>query len=199
MEILKKSFGAYETNCYILKSKSGELIIDAGKDASQWIQEECTNPLAILNTHGHFDHIWDNAKLKSIFPDIPLICHNNDAFMLESDCFHLGLIPCIPDIKLQGEENHLSFGDFNIKFLLYAGHTPGCCMIEVNQHLFSGDFIFYHCVGRSDFEYSNPQEMKESLKRFKHFPNNLPIHPGHGNDTFVFEEQKHLDFWIERI
>lgn len=198
MEILKKPFGNYQTNCYILKLDCGELIIDAGMGASEWIAKECQNPLALLCTHGHFDHIWDNAKVKSLFPHIPLISHTNDAFMLESDCFGLGLTPCAPDLKLEGDENVLEFGDFKVKFLLFAGHTPGCCMIEVNGHLFSGDFIFYHCVGRSDFEYSDPIQMKESLKKFKTFSQNLPIHPGHGEDTKVIEEQKHIDFWIER-
>lgn len=198
MQILKKPFGVYETNCYILKLDCGELIIDAGMGASEWIESECKNPLALLCTHGHFDHIWDNAKLKASFPHIPLVCHKNDAFMLESDCFDLKLTPCNPDIKLEGEENHLEFGDFEVRFLLFAGHTPGCCMIEVNGHLFSGDFIFYRSIGRSDFAYSNPQEMKKSLHKFKAFSPNLPIHPGHGQDTSVLEEQKHIDIWIER-
>ncbi|WP_027327172.1 MBL fold metallo-hydrolase [Helicobacter pametensis] len=198
MEILKKPFGDYQTNCYILKMECGELIIDAGMGAHRWIKQECKNPLALLCTHGHFDHIWDNAKVKSLFPHIPLICHANDAFMLEGDCFGLGLTPSSPDLKLEGIENELKFQDFNVRFLLFAGHTPGCCMIEVNHHLFSGDFIFYHCIGRSDFEYSNPADMRESLQRFKTFSPNLPIHPGHGEDTEVTEEQRHIDFWIER-
>lgn len=199
MEILKKAFGEYQTNCYVLKDQCGEIIIDAGIGASEWIKDQCTHPLGILCTHGHFDHIWDNAKLKAMFPHIPLICHQNDAFMLQSDCFGLGLDPCAPDLALEGEENTLTLGDFKIRFLLFAGHTPGCCMIEINGHLFSGDFIFYHCIGRSDFEYSSPQEMKKSLKRFKTFAPDLPIYPGHGENTSVKEEQRHLDFWIERL
>lgn len=200
MEILKKAFGEYQTNCYLLKDKCGEIIIDAGMGSSEWIKNECSHPLAILCTHGHFDHIWDNARLKTLFPDIPLICHKNDAFMLQSDCFGLGLKPCAPDLTLEGEENTLEFCGFKIRFLLFAGHTPGCCMIEVNnQYLFSGDFIFRHCIGRSDFEYSSSEEMKKSLQHFKSFPVDLPMYPGHGKNTSVREEQKHLDFWIKHL
>lgn len=199
MEILKKAFGEYQTNCYILKQECGEIIIDAGMNSSEWIKTHCTHPLAILCTHGHFDHIWDNAKIKAMFPNAPLICHKNDAFMLQSDCFGLGLKPCNPDLTLEGEENALEFGEFKIRFLLFAGHTPGCCMIEVNHHLFSGDFIFYHCIGRSDFEYSDAKEMKRSLQRFKSFTPDLPIYPGHGENTSVKEEQRHINFWIERL
>lgn len=199
MKILKKAFGQYRTNCYILKHSSGEIIIDPGMGASEWIQSQCDHPLAILCTHGHFDHIWDNAKLKARFPNIPLICHQNDAFMLQSDCFGLDMEPCAPDMTLQGEENLLSLGDFEIRFLLFAGHTPGSCMIQTQDHLFSGDFIFYHCIGRTDFEYSDPKAMKQSLQRFKSFTPNLPIHPGHGEDTNVEEEQAHVDVWIKRL
>lgn len=199
MEILKKAFGEYQTNCYILKQECGELIIDAGMGASEWIASQCHHPIALLCTHGHFDHIWDNSKVKALFPHIPLICHKKDAFMLQSDCFNLGLTPYDPDLTLEGEENILELNDFHIRFLLFAGHTPGSCMIEINDHLFSGDFIFHHCIGRTDFEYSNPDEMKASLQRFKSFQKDLPIYPGHGKNTSVKEEQKNLDYWIRHL
>lgn len=201
MEILKHPFGDYQTNCYILKFPQGELIIDAGIGASEWVKQNCTNPLALLNTHGHFDHIWSNAELKKAYPSLPLIVHQDDSFMLESDCFELGLTPCPPTqtIKTRGGSESIEIEGIPIIFHHFPGHTPGCCMIEVDSHLFSGDFIFYRCIGRYDFAYSNPSDMKESLQRFKNFPKDLPIHAGHGEDTSVASEQKHMDMWIGRI
>lgn len=201
MEILKHPFGEYQTNCYILKFPQGELIIDAGIGASDWVRAECKNPLALLNTHGHFDHIWSNASIVKAFPQIPLICHLNDAFMLKNDCFELGLTPSTPTqlINTQKGSEEIQIAGIQIIFHHFPGHTPGCCMIEIDSHLFSGDFIFYRCIGRYDFIYSSPSDMKESLQKFKSFQRDLPIHPGHGEDTTVASEQKHLDVWIARI
>lgn len=201
MEILKQPFGEYQTNCYILKFPQGEIIIDAGKGASEWVRGQCKNPLALLNTHGHFDHIWSNAFLKESFAQMPLICHQEDAFMLEDDCFELGLTPSTPTFLITAykDSESVNIAGIEVIFHHFPGHTPGCCMIEIDSHLFSGDFIFYRCIGRYDFAYSNPSDMKESLQRFKNFERDLPIHPGHGEDTSVASEQKHIDMWIGRI
>lgn len=201
MEILKHPFGEYQTNCYILKFPQGEIVIDAGMGASEWVKQECKNPLAFLNTHGHFDHIWSNASLREAFPSTSLICHQEDNFMLESDCFELGLTPSTPTqtIKASKGSESLEIEGIKITFHHFPGHTPGCCMIEIDSHIFSGDFIFYRCIGRYDFAYSNAEDMKESLIRFKSFEKDLPIHPGHGEDTTVANEQKHIDMWISRI
>ena len=98
VEVLSQSFGEYQTNCYICKFPQGEIIVDAGIGATQWVIENCPNPLAFLNTHGHFDHIWSNAELKAHFVNVPLVCPELDVFMLESDCFDTGVSPSIPDI-----------------------------------------------------------------------------------------------------
>ena len=203
MEILKQAFGPYGTNCYILKDGLKEWIIDPGMGASKWIEQECQNPVAILITHGHYDHIFDLARLKDIFPNLPIYCPKDDAFMLESDCFNTGLVPCKPD--------HLIFDDSGIcdislegkKFSFYhlPGHTPGCSIIEVEGHIFSGDFIFKRSIGRYDFPYSDAKLMRDSLLRFSklELDKNTPIHPGHGEDTTLGDELIHIPTWIARI
>ena len=66
MNILFKPFGAYETNCYILKFDHHDIVIDPGIGAVDWVVGNTENLVAILNTHGHFDHIWSNAKLQEL-------------------------------------------------------------------------------------------------------------------------------------
>ncbi len=81
MQIIKQACGVYETNCYILFTPKGEFIIDPGTDALLFIKKHVKKPLAILNTHGHYDHIWDNAKVKKnttspfIFIKMMLLCY----------------------------------------------------------------------------------------------------------------------------
>ncbi|PAF49916.1 hypothetical protein BKH41_01035 [Helicobacter sp. 12S02232-10] len=203
MELLVKAFGSPQTNCYILKTTKGEFIIDPGIGATQWVVQNAKNPLALLVTHGHYDHIWSLADLKGIFPNVPLYAPKEDAFMLDSDCFNLGLSPCTPDHLVEGQKSSVAFkiSDFDIKYWHFPGHTPGCSMIEINDMFFSGDFIFYRSIGRYDFPYSNSNDMKESLLRFQKLDAaiNKTIYPGHGEKTFLFDEQANASLWIQRI
>lgn len=159
-------FGEYQTNCYVLHSKAAEdsIIIDPGIGASSWAYELATENgrevSAILNTHGHFDHIWSNAELKEKLPKTPLIAPLLDAFMLERDCFCLGLplsfadkfapdsIESFGDFKdfaefkksaktanseNIGRESEFVLGSFSLKFIEFPGHTPGCSVIMVGK------------------------------------------------------------------
>ncbi len=203
VEILSQSFGEYQTNCYICKFPQGEIVIDAGMGAHNWVIEKCPSPLAFLNTHGHFDHIWSNATLKSHFPNVPLVCPALDAFMLESDCFDIGVTPSTPDILTQCQKGtqKLDFKGIEVIFSHFPGHTPGCSIVEIEGEIFSGDFIFHCSIGRSDFTYSNSMDMRESLIRFSSLPSNpnKTIHPGHGISTNLAEEQRNVSFWIKQL
>ena len=265
MELLSKAFGIYETNCYILRTEMGEFIIDAGVDSAKWVCENVRKPLAILNTHGHFDHIWCNAELRKTL-NVPIYCPKGDCFMLKSDCFDLGLTPCAPDFEVEPNEI-FKFGDIEVEFMHFAGHTPGCSMIKISEsnsslarpsrkfeksafdrqsvlsqadfsaqptnltqdtriandsslrgsgeattkqsknksaksseiYIFSGDFIFYRTIGRSDFPYSSPSDMRDSLQRFGKIPYNATLYPGHGQSTTIKDEQKNLPFYLRGL
>lgn len=206
MEILKKSFGIYETNCYIVKTNYGDFIIDPGVNSTKWVLENIKDPLAILNTHGHFDHIWCNAELKKNL-NIPILCPKEDSFMLESDCFNLGLTPCPADILVKNDEKfYFNKNGLNknnngicIEFMFFPGHTPGSSMIKINNHIFSGDFIFKRSIGRTDFPYSSKKNMLESLKKIKNIGYDMPLYPGHGDNTTIKNEQKNIDVWIKTL
>lgn len=202
MRLLCQAFGAPQTNCYLLKTLKGDFVIDPGIGASRWVLENVENPLAILVTHGHYDHIWSLADLK-IKLRVPIYCPKDDLFMLESDCFDIGLTPCVPDILVEGNKTQktLNISEVIVNYHHFPGHTPGCSIIEIGGIFFSGDFIFYRSIGRYDFPYSNPTDMKESLQRFACLSSdtNKVIYPGHGQKTSLFSEQKNVSFWIRKL
>lgn len=204
VEILSQAFGEdYQTNCYICKFPQGEIIIDAGIGAAQWAIQNAPHPLAILNTHGHFDHIWSNATLKEHFPHTPLVCPKLDCFMVESDCFGIGVPPSKVDIMVECNKTiqDIDFEGIKVRFYHFPGHTPGCSMIEIQEIFFSGDFIFHRSIGRSDFPYSSTQDMLDSLIRFQTIPSNpnKTIYPGHGIPTNLHDEQINVQFWIKHL
>lgn len=196
MQIFSKPCGSYETNCYIVSTNTGELIIDPGQGAFEWIKSVVKKPLAILNTHGHFDHVWDNQKTKEAF-GIPIFAPKNDAFMLEGDMFGFDMPSSKADVET--EEGWYEIGGVRFKFWNFPGHTPGCSAIQIEDALFSGDFIFKGSIGRVDFPYSSPKEMKKSLQKFIDFTEELTIYPGHGPSTSVSREKINAKNWLEYL
>ena len=197
MQIQSKPCGSYMTNCYIVTTNGKDIIIDPGVDATQWVKDNADNPVAILNTHGHFDHIWSNAELKEHF-NIPIYIHKDDAPLLDKDPFGLGTPPSQADI-LVDTQDALDIEGIEVKFLHFPGHTPGCCVIEIAQHWFSGDFIFKQSIGRYDFPLSDADLMLQSLHRVMEYEKDYPIYPGHGDQTSLAQEKRVIPFFISQI
>jgi len=197
MQIKKQPMGAYQTNCYIVTTEGKDFIIDPGVGASQWVLDNVSNPVAILNTHGHFDHVWSNAELQEKL-NVKLYTPKDDIFLLQSSEWMPDLPPSTPDVAVEGDEA-IDFDGVTVKFTHFPGHCPGCSTIEIGDAMFSGDFIFNRSIGRTDFPYSNPQDMKKSLLRFKEIPYDKTIYPGHGENTTIRQEQQYTDYWINQL
>jgi hydroxyacylglutathione hydrolase len=197
MEILRQPMGEYQTNCYIVKIDDKELIIDPGMGATAWVLANVTNPIAILNTHGHFDHVWSNQELKEKL-NIPLYTPKGDIPMLTGSSFMPDLPPSYPDIEVVGDATFNLMG-ITVKFHHFPGHCPGCSMIEIEDVMFSGDFLFHNSIGRYDFPYSSATDMKESLEKMKLMTEDKTLYPGHGGSTTLFREQKNADYWLRML
>jgi len=197
MDIKMQPMGVYQTNCYILTVDNQDIIIDPGVDATSWVIENTTNPIAILNTHGHFDHVWSNAELKKYF-DIPIYAPKDDAFMLSNDPLNQGTPKSTPDYLVNGDEI-INLNGIELKFRHFAGHTEGCSIIEIGDIWFSGDFLFKSSIGRWDFPASDGKKMIESLKKAQKIKENYTIYCGHGESTTLREEQQFMPYWAEQV
>lgn len=201
MKILYNPCGAYQTNCYIVSKNGRDIIIDPGENALDFVITNSRSPLAILNTHGHFDHIFSNVGLKKIF-NIDIFIHKDDKFMLESDVFGEGYETTSEAIAVGGtkfEDVSLKIGEFDISFLHFPGHTPGCSMIKIDDVIFSGDFLFKNSIGRYDFPFSNANDMKLSLEKCLKIQGDFTLYPGHDGKTTLKAEQANLPSWIKYI
>jgi glyoxylase-like metal-dependent hydrolase (beta-lactamase superfamily II) len=197
MQIKVQPMGVYQTNCYIVTIDSKDFIIDPGVDATSWVEQNVTNPVAIFNTHGHFDHVWSNAELQKRL-NIPLYTPKGDVMLLKESSWMPELPPSTPDVEVEPNQE-FDFDGVKVKFHHFPGHCPGCSMIEIADAMFSGDFIFERSIGRTDFPYSSPQDMKDSLERFKKFDFDKTLYPGHGGTTTIKQEQQHADYWIGQL
>jgi len=197
MKILVKPMGAYQTNCYIVKMGGVELIIDPGVGATDWVLKRVKNPVAILNTHGHFDHVWSNRDLKERLK-IPIYCPERDAFMLSRDPFGKGVPESRADILVDGDRE-FNIEGIKVKYRHFAGHTAGNSIIEIGDVWFSGDFLFKGSIGRFDFPNSDGDEMLKSLERVMRIKKDYKLYTGHGEPTTLRAEQRNIPNWINYI
>ncbi len=198
MKIKRQAMGDYQTNCYIVSINGKDIIIDPGFGATDWVMQNADNPIAILNTHGHFDHVWSNSELQERLK-IDLYTPKDDAFLLKSSEWMRDMPPSTPDVLVEGEVTHLDIEGVEVTFRHFPGHSPGCSTIEIGDAMFSGDFIFERSIGRVDFPYSSAKDMRESLKRFMKLDLDKTLYPGHGGSTTIKAEQKNAPYWINAI
>ncbi len=197
MTIKRQPMGPYQTNCYIATVAGKDFIIDPGVNATEWVMANVTNPVAILNTHGHFDHVWSNDELQERL-GIPLYTPRGDVMLLSSSDWMPDLPPSTPDVIVEPDET-LDFDGVAVTFHHFPGHCPGCSMIEIDDAIFSGDFIFERSIGRTDFPYSSPEDMKKSLQKFKALDFDKTLYPGHGGTTTIKQEQQHTEYWMRTL
>ena len=197
MNIQIQPMGFTETNCYIVTIDNKDFIIDPGVGATKWVLQNAKNPIAILNTHGHFDHIWSNDELSKKL-DIPLYCPKDDCFMLQNDPLGRGAPKSTADYEMEHDQKIILEG-IEITFHFFPGHTPGCSAIQIEDSLFSGDFIFSGSIGRVDFPFSSPEDMKNSINKVLSWEDDFIIYPGHGGRTTLKRERRSLESWLDYI
>ena len=194
--------GAIGTNCYLLQNKeTSEIVIvdpggDAGRIASA-IRAMQGKPVAILLTHGHFDHILAADALRQEF-GVKVYVHALDEELLENARLNLSAMWAAPftmqaDVQVKNGDV-LTLLDLEIRIFHTPGHTQGgCCYyIEDEKTLFSGDTLFAGSYGRVDFPTSSPAKMQESVRMLlKTLPEDVDVYPGHDSTTSIGIEKRY--------
>jgi hydroxyacylglutathione hydrolase len=201
-QIKKYTVGEMAENCYIVVDNDTQdaIIIDPGDEGdylSDEIEKQNIHPVAVVATHGHFDHILAALDLQLIY-NIPFRLSSADEFLLErmsSSAEHfLGrkvveLPPKVTGGLTDGEL--LSFGHSSLSVIQTPGHTPGSVSLySKNYCIFTGDTLFASGgVGRTDFAYSSKEQLDKSLHTILQLPDNVRIYSGHGADSSVSTEK----------
>lgn len=180
--------GEMQTNCYLVENtETKELIIaDPGADAELIIQRVGGHrPVAVLLTHAHYDHIGAVDAVCSHF-DVPLYVHGEDAAKLRDPEKNVGRVfgrevtVGTSPIKLHGGER-LSLGGMEIMVLHTPGHSAGSCcfLLPDGQGVLTGDTLFAHGYGRTDFPDGSFHDLRESLRKLFWLSPKMPAYPGH--------------------
>lgn len=194
----------FSQNAYILRRSDRQdcLIVDPSFETQhmlQYLHEHKLLVAAILNTHGHIDHIIGNEPIKLQFPDAPLVIGELDAYKLMDANANLSASYGI-EVKSPKADKTVKHGDLvsyagiPLETRLTPGHSAGhvvwvCRSAEVNI-VVNGDVLFAGSVGRTDFPDGDFAALQDSIQRQLYtLPNDTIVLTGHGNITTIGDEK----------
>jgi len=200
MKIMGIPVGMIQENCYIAygEESSQALIVDPGDWADRLIElltEKKLTPVAILLTHGHFDHIGGVEALREHYK-IPVYATKAEQEVLQNTAMSMaGFTLKADEIVSDGQE--LLLGGMKVKVLETPGHTPGGCCYYFPEEgaLFSGDTLFCESVGRTDFPGGDMSKLVRGIReKLMTLPEDVTVYPGHMEETTIGHEKIYNPF-----
>ena len=194
----------YETNCWLIGAEGTDeaVVVDPGFSPGlvrRMLEAAGRLPVAVLATHGHFDHIGSAAEFCG--DELPFHIHEADAMALtDPRRWDPGRqTPPVPvkDVRMVTGGDELTYAGFRIEVIHTPGHTPGSVCYRTDGWVLSGDLVFAGTIGRHDFANSDVDDMMRSLRRFLELPDAMDVWPGHGPTTTVGRERERNPFLVD--
>lgn len=203
MEVFKLVFSPIEVNTYILSDGSGQCaVIDCGcytKNEFQrlegLISAKNLNPVLLLNTHCHLDHVFGNRMILEKY-NIGTLCHKEEeANRMDSvyiaSVFGMKMdVPPVP-AGFIADGSIVKFGESSLTALFVPGHTSGSLAFysEKDKVVFTGDALFAGSIGRTDLKGGDYDTLISSIRnKLFTLPPDTVVYPGHGEATTIKDE-----------
>ena len=191
-------------NAYVvwIQGRSEAVVVDPGFDVQsieRVLRQRQLELAAILNTHGHCDHIAGNARLKLLHPHVPLVIGRNEAGLLTDPQLNLsesfGIpITSPPADRLVEDGQLLELAGMTFEVREIPGHSPGSVVYILRMTdppvVLGGDVLFAGSVGRTDLGGDGPRLLAGIRQKLFGLPDATTVLPGHGSITTVGEEKR---------
>ena len=190
-----------KANCYVawLPESRQAVVVDPGAPEAEileFIRARRLKVLAILNTHGHFDHCAGDSFLAARL-SVPVYLHRADRAMASrvagADC----------PITFYPEDQHLILDGWDIEVIPTPGHSPGSVCLKIGETLFSGDTLFAGAIGKAegDSEAERQANLRLEVQNIRELLLTLPpttrVFPGHGPATTIGAEKAFNPYIIQ--
>ena len=200
MIIEKLEVGPIMANCFILGCESTKeaVVVDPGDDADRILMALAKAELQVkylVNTHGHFDHVGANKRMKEV-TGAPIAIHPGDEPMLtelsrSAAMFGLSAENSPPADRLLNHGDEICFGETTLKVIHTPGHSPGGICLYTPGHLFAGDALFAGSIGRTDLPGGDFDTLISSIKtKLFTLPEETVVYTGHGPETSIGNEKR---------
>jgi glyoxylase-like metal-dependent hydrolase (beta-lactamase superfamily II) len=198
--IRKLEVGPIMANCYIVGCEETKqaAVIDPGDDADRILMTLAEAELKakyLINTHGHFDHVGANKRMKDA-TGAQIAVHPDDEPMLSDLSKHAAMFGLktenspSADIHLKDGET-ITFGNITFEVIHTPGHSPGGICLYTPGHLFVGDTLFMGSIGRTDLPGGDYDTLISSIKtKLLNLDEKTIVYPGHGPETSIANEKR---------
>ena len=211
LQYLTSAVGPLGTNVYLIADPStGDAIaVDTAHPSLAWLSAQLEardwRLQTIVSTHGHWDHIGDNAAIQTWSAKrgqpARIAVHPADRQRLvapQAMFAPFEIEPSTPNADLNDGET-LQVGSIRFEIIHTPGHTEGsiCLYLPGGNLLLSGDTVFAGGWGRVDLPGGSSAKMVESIRRLHRLPDETRVFPGHGPSTTIGRERAWMDLAIE--
>jgi hydroxyacylglutathione hydrolase len=193
-------FNSFQENTYVLSDETNIcVIVDPGcnnpeekKELTDYLKKEQLVPKAIINTHGHIDHVLGCRFLHDELK-LPFYAHQDEVILIEK-AQELGVFfgvsvepPPMPDHYLNDDQK-FTFGNSTLLVSHVPGHSPGSVSFYSSKDNFviTGDVLFSGSIGRTDLPGGDYNMLIRSIKsKLLILPRDVMVFPGHGPSTTI--------------
>jgi hydroxyacylglutathione hydrolase len=205
MEVLRIGGGPWNQNCFLVIKENSSVLIDPGGNALgilDVIRSRNLNLLAILNTHGHFDHIGAVHEVVNETSSPFFISGKEKPIMRSSNMLryifkHKEKISIPSQFEDLDDCNFdLSFNNLHFRLIRTPGHTPGGFCFVIENHIFTGDTVLSSMPGSAELPGGNVDDLRASLIALASLDGDLTAHLGHGRDTKLSQALTLSQNWL---